>query len=62
MGERHYQNKPWRQLCERQRAIARRGRRAAWRKYEFLPAADRALGTGDNGFAIRDDALRRGLV
>ena len=21
-----------------------------------------ALGTGDNGFAIRDDALRRGLV
>ncbi|ALQ85901.1 hypothetical protein T652_05135 [Klebsiella pneumoniae MRSN 3562] len=42
--------------------MARRGRRAAWRKYEFLPAAGRALGTGDNGFAIRDDALRRGLV
>ncbi|HBT1427821.1 TPA: hypothetical protein MCA34_004728 [Klebsiella pneumoniae] len=42
--------------------MARRGRRAAWRKYEFLPAADSALGTGDNGFAIRDDALRRGLV
>ena len=61
MGERHYQNKPWRLVWERQPGTAGRAlhdvryERESFRRWPNVMPEGHLL-------AFRDDALRRGLV